>query len=314
MASLNIEEMVGHYRKVRKAVYEEATRPLRGSTSDHQGNQQRFRDKVTSLCNSANLNRYSGSDPTTVSRLWHLLWARIRYSGGIRAEIATRQVNAIREYFDDFEMFVPPSWDIEVQGHKLVRADKDANSFLRREGKYRDCPGDRTDPSKLHKTVLMARHLSDYLRQKLAGSPVLEFVTGGLPTHDVWGIHRHLMEVGYRGELTALHFMMELGFQVIKPDVVICRLYKDWGWLDKIIPSAATKLTHDLLEKKSNSRSVYRPVIDLARQIVGTADQRELKNDIGWVTENPLREFDIFVVKYGQKPEVEFGVTRTLHR
>jgi len=37
-----------------------------------------------------------------------------------------------------------------------------------------------------------------------------------------------------------------------------------------------------------------------------------MKRDIGPVTNNPIREFDVFLVKFGQKLEHEFGIVRTL--
>ena len=58
---------------------------------------------------------------------------------------------------------------------------------------------------------------------------------------------------------------------------------------------------------------MYKPIIEVALEIVSITKQQELKKDIGWVTCNPIREFDIFIVKYGQKPEKEFGVERTLY-
>jgi len=41
-------------------------------------------------------------------------------------------------------------------------------------------------------------------------------------------------------------------------------------------------------------------------------DPRVLEEDIGWVTNNLIREFDIFLVKYGQKPDEKFGIMRKL--
>lgn len=314
MKAIDIDAMADRYRMIRRAVYEQATLPINGSTEAHTQNQRKFRTKVTSLCNAANLQEFRKSDNAAIQALWHLIWARIRYSGGVRSEVATRQVNSIRKSFDNFEMFTDSSWDVIVSGHKLVRAGTHATRFLQREANYRDCPGDRTDASKLNKTVLIARQLSQFLQTHSRNTPVLEFVTGGLPTSDVWGIHERLMSIGYRGDLTSLHFMMETGFQVVKPDVIMTRLFHEWRWLEVAAPKIAHDLTREKLEKKYTSPSIYRPVIDLARRIVGSVSQESLKQDIGWVTDNPLREFDIFIVKYGQQPEEEFGITRTLHK
>lgn len=135
------------------------------------------------------------------------------------------------------------------------------------------------------------------------------------------GIHGHLMKIGYRSNLTALHFLMTIGLQVIKPDIVISKLFLDWGWLHKIIPELPQDVCFDDLRGKGKygsrfqytSEKMYKPAINLARQIVAITKREDLEKDIGWVTGNPIREFDVFTVKYGQKPEKDFGVERTLY-
>ena len=57
---------------------------------------------------------------------------------------------------------------------------------------------------------------------------------------------------------------------------------------------------------------MYRRFIDLAPVVVDHVSREDLKTDIGWGTNNPIREFDLFLVKFGQKPETEFGIVRTL--
>ncbi|MFM8340918.1 MAG: hypothetical protein ACKN9F_01730, partial [Methylomonas sp.] len=122
--------------------------------------------------------------------------------------------------------------------------------------------------------------------------------------------------------LTVLHFMMDIGFQVIKPDIVISRLFLDWGWLHNEITKLPNDLSFDDLQGrgkygqrfKYTREKMYKPAINLARKIVLNTKKEDLKNDIGWVTDNPIREFDIFLVKYGQQPEKEFGIERTLYK
>jgi hypothetical protein len=58
---------------------------------------------------------------------------------------------------------------------------------------------------------------------------------------------------------------------------------------------------------------IYKPVIDLAQRVVAQLDSTELIVDIGWATNNPIREFDIFLVKAGQLPEKEWGIERRLY-
>ena len=53
-----------------------------------------------------------------------------------------------------------------------------------------------------------------------------------------------------------------------------------------------------------------KPIIELAQEIVANVSMEDLENDIGWVTENPIREFDIFMVKFGQEPETGWGLDK----
>jgi hypothetical protein len=307
-----------HYRSIRKAVYEQATLPLNRSTHAHELNKQKFRQKVTALCNDAKLDHYVGNSADTASRIWHLLWTIIRYAG-IKNTIAAKEIRDIEFVFDDYEVFCKSSWDIEANGHVLKRAGSDAQDFLNRTGVF---AGRQTvgNIPKLCKTVTLARRLKTFLFENPAPTPVLDFVTGGNSPSDVWAIHKHFQTIGYTGDLTALHFMMDLGFPVIKPDIVITRLFLEWGWLHKIVPNLPADLVPEDLRGEGKYRSqfvyvkpkMYKPVIDLARAIVGVTSQQQLIADIGWNTKNPLREFDIFTVTYGQVPDIEWGITRTL--
>lgn len=197
----------------------------------------------------------------------------------------------------------------------LIQGGARINDFLNREGIFY---GKQTVGNlvKLNKTVRLARSYTAHVR---SGEP-LDFVTSGLDIDSVWPIHKHLQEIGYTSDLTALHFMMDLGFQVIKPDIVISRLFLTLGWLHDVIPSLPQDLTVDDLVGKGKYKSkyqytkpiVYKPIIDLARKIIRCTTQSDLQDDIGWSTNNPIREFDIFMVKFGQEPEKHWGLTKNL--
>jgi hypothetical protein len=159
------------------------------------------------------------------------------------------------------------------------------------------------------------------MNRKSENTPILNFITNGYSAEDVWGVHGHLMSIGYRSDLTVLHCMMDLGFQVIKPDIVISKLFLEWGWLHKMTPGLPLDISYDDLRGQGKygsryqytSERMYKPSINLARQIIAITKRDDLESDIGWVTDNPIREFDIFTVKYGQKPEKDFGIERTLY-
>jgi hypothetical protein len=311
--------MSEHYRNVRKAVYEQATMPFDGSMHEHELNKEKLRQKITALCNAANLDHYIGNSVDAALKIWRLLWTVNRYAG-IKNTIASKEIEDIAFVFDHFEVFCEQSWEIEANGHCLKRAGADAQHFLQRTGPFTERQTIGNIP-KLCKIVNVARGLKKFLAQKPAATPVLDFITKGNPTSDVWAIHKHLMSIGYTSDLTALHFMMDLGFPVIKPDIVITRLFLEWGWLHKVVPNLPPDVSPEDLRGQGKYRSrfqytkpiMYKPVIELARQIVGVTSQQALIADIGWNVTNPLREFDIFTVTYGQVPDKEWGLTRTLY-
>jgi hypothetical protein len=191
--------------------------------------------------------------------------------------------------------------------------------FLNRTGAF---AGKQTvgNIPKLVKSISIARKLTDHYAENPV-SEAISFVTGGIPTESVWEIHERLISIGYHADLTALHCMMDLGFQVIKPDLVVSRLFLDWGWLHFAIPSLPQDISReDLIGKGRYGNKyhytkplIYKPIINLAKQIASATDKKQLENDIGWVTDNPLRELDIFIVKAGQISEPGFGIACRLY-
>ena len=317
MSKITASDMVEKYRRTRMAVYEEATKPYYGGRQEHEESKIKLKNHIVRLCEDSNLDLYRGSGKQTAMSVWHHFWTKNRYAG-IRAQIAATEILDVQTIFDDYDIFSRPSWDFTSSGHKLISAGKDVNDFLNRQGVFY---GKQTigNLPKLRKIVGVARKLKAYV-DKDKEAPILNFITNGFEETDVWRIHQHLLDIGYTSDLTALHFMMDLGFDVIKPDIVIAKLFLTWGWLHEIIPELPSDLTLDDLQGKGNYGArfkythpkMYKPVINLASDIVSQIDQDALRSDIDWVTNNPLREFDIFTVKYGQQPEKEWGISRTL--
>jgi hypothetical protein len=275
----------------------------------HEGNKKKLKEQIVKLCNDADLVHYSGNNADVAPRIWWHLWRKIRYAG-ITNTTASKEIEDIAFYFDNYENFCDPTWDIEAKGHTLIRTGINAKHFLDRTGPF---AGKQTigNLPKLVKTVKVARQLCQFMASKDASKQVIDFVTEGRPTTEVWPIHEYLMGIGYTADLTALHFMMDLGFPVIKPDIVITRLFLRWGWLHKACPDLPADLSPDDLRGNGKHKSkfkydkprIYKPVIELARQIVVVTDPRDLTDDLGWKTDNLLREFDIFTVLYGQVPD-----------
>ena len=312
-----IEQMRLQYRDVRHLVYTMATKPNVPDTLRHVENQRRVKSKIESICNDANLLHWYIATPEARQGLWRHLWTKNRYTG-IRAQIASTEIADLTPLFNNYEWFSESSWDLQSHGHNVQSTGALAQSFFARTGPFTNLQTIGNAP-KLKKIIEVARNYKRYFDDHPEAT-ALEFVTRGLNPYDIWAVHTQLMSTGYKADLTALHFMMDIGFQVIKPDVVISRLFLDWGWLHYAIPALPCDLSRADLEGKGRygrkylytKAAVYRPIIKLALQIVEGLANEDLEADIGWVSSNPLREFDLFIVKAGQLPEPDFGIERRL--
>jgi len=316
----DLEKKYKQYRNIRKLVWNEATHTT--NSRQHDLNKAALKENICRLCQRSDISAFKVNSVNTKNLVWRHIWTKIRYAG-IKAEIASKEINDISHIFDNYEGFCQPEWDIEIEWNKksrkhvLVHGGDCINNFLSRSGIFY---GKQTVGNlvKLNKTVRLARAYSEHVKER----EPLDFVTGGKAADKVWPVHSHLQEIGYTSDLTALHLMMDLGFQVIKPDIVISRLFLTLGWLQDVIPNLPQDLTRDDLVGKGNYQSkyqytkpiVYKPVIDLTRKIISCGSQEELQGDIGWVTDNPIREFDIFMVKFGQEPEKHWGLTKNLSK
>jgi hypothetical protein len=343
LSEKTIDGMVKKFREIRKRVWSDATRPDPYDQVEHLRVQELLKTRIIQLCAETNFNRYNsaqemneGNDgkgtndesnivctPLPGHDLWHLLWTINRFAG-IRSRIAAKEIADIAQLFDNREWFDSSEWNIEITTKNrkptLVRGGLHVHHFLDRTGPFEGCQT-VGNLHKLKKIVDIARAFNNFIRLRKDSEPITSFVTNGYASNQTQEIHRYLVnEVGYRNDLTALHAMMDMGLGVIKPDIVITRLFLNFGWLHQVIPDLPYDLNIDDLQGRGKYKSrykytharIYWPIIWLANQISDRLDPRVLKEDIGWVTNNLIREFDIFLVKYGQKPDEEFGIMRKL--
>jgi len=304
----NIQEIYNKYRKVRIAVFNEATRPENNHNCQHMGNQVLLRTNVENICAGANLANFNDKADNARLCLWNHLWTKIRYAG-IGANAAGAEINEIANLFDNYNWFSDQGWDTD---------EEIFNHYFKKTGPFEGLTFVR-NRRKLAMTINVARQFRAYFEQHRDANAI-DFVNPNMD-QNVFNIHNHLMNnIGYRADLTALHFMMDVGFPVIKPDLVISRLCLDWGWLHFAVPDLPPNLTREDLMGRGNyggkfkytSPIIYRPIIELAQNISAGITRQDLHNDIGWATENPIREFDIFIVKAGQLPEAHFGIARRI--
>ena len=200
MPHINLNDMVVRYREIRARVYNEATAPAHGNWQEHERNKAIFREKVTEICNASNLDLYRGSGDAAALAIWRHLWRKNRYAG-IRARIATQEIADIAESFDNYRMFASQDWDIKIEGHTLIHGGRQVHEFLERTGRFSNRQTIGNLP-KLAKIVAVARRLDQFVNQ-FPDRPPLEFVTNGATELDVWCIQNHLLNLGYRADLTA---------------------------------------------------------------------------------------------------------------
>ena len=306
-----IEEISKEYRTLRKEVWERATLPEAGSLTTQSQNQAKLRGEIHHICNNADLGLYQVG-PTlnktdAAQKVWDHLWTKIRFAG-IRSTLAGQEIASIAPIFSDYVAFCDEGWDYPGGAR--------TQQYLRKEGEFANLSIVR-NKVKLQKTVSLARKFCEFLTN--ANLEPIHFILGGSETANDWKTARdHLLEIGYRADITALHLMMDLGFQVVKPDIVLSRIFVEKGWLEGRI--GGESLSPDDLVGKGRlktkflytKKSCYEPVVDLAREISHNVNPEQLEADIGWVSANPIRELDIFVVKAGQIPDPAWGLVRTV--
>ncbi|MFL9906782.1 hypothetical protein [Paraburkholderia sp. RL17-337-BIB-A] len=304
---MNLQDKVKLYRCLRKRVYEDAT--AGANAREHKVNQSQLENRVLNICNGASIANYQRNTPAVQSAVWAHMWQKIQYAG-IRTGLASSTIASVGFYFNDWTNFDNPAWDVGESLHK---------NFMERTGVFSNVGRYVANEVKLNKTVKLARKYAMHLQSQAP----LSFVTGNHPAANVWDIHAHLLDIGYTRDITALHLMMDLGFKVIKPDIVVTTLFFKLGWLHQHIPGLPANLTVDDLTGEGNyggmyvyntKQTIYKAVIDIALQIANAASQQDLRNDIDWVSNNPTRELDIFFVKFDQSLETDWGLTRTLSK
>src|SRR5262249_32572706 len=104
---MNEQELVEAARKfevIRTAVLEEATRPLKPDTEQHQATKSLFSDALASVCGRA---IYDPDLPDDI--LWWHFWTKVRYSG-IAASIATAELDVLEPFLGDFRTLGSPDW------------------------------------------------------------------------------------------------------------------------------------------------------------------------------------------------------------
>ncbi len=294
------------FREIRKRVWFEATR-------NKPENQRKLREMVVKLSETADLGYSRTNAPQVLSELWMQIVEKIFYSG-FNASTVNAKLDHLLAQFGDYKGLCSPDWEVciknrQVSGDSGRLALAYAADDVRKE-KIRHA-------YKLRKIVKVGRHFSEYFDEH-AEACALSFVTRQMKSEDVWLLSDNLDRAGLTGRLTQLHLMMDLGFDCIKPDIVISRLVLSLDWFAQFSCGLPSDLSEADLRGKGKyggryhyaNDAVIRPIVDLARAFASKMRQEgeKLKSDIGWVSSNPIREFDIFMVTFGQRPDPKWGI------
>jgi hypothetical protein len=328
------------FEAVRSEVLERATHAA--TIAERVANQQRLEAAVAAVLTEA-IPQDLDHD-----QLWQVLWRRIVYAG-TRASKATREIESMHRLvplFQDLANYVPgryvfdknewhrfverwraryatptqkanwlslskdePDWDPARDFAHGVTTPEVWRILIKDEQTY---PGLKFSSlaSKVEKYVAVAQFLHDQ-RVKHGPQALAHYLKGNAfsPQHlegDAWVRERlTLAEVRDRfevqvGLLTALHTMMDLGLKTIKPDRVMTWLFSQLGWL-KTLPESLPKervvgnyLRPDVVEEMTVRADVFAASLDRA----------------GY--QQAHRLLDIWMVKFGQDPELDWGIAVNL--
>lgn len=328
------------FELVRENVTNEATR---GETPElHQSNRARLVSKIQAIVEGASRPAQDHNG------LWQVIWPRIVYAGTLAAK-ATPEIESMRNLvplFQDLGNYSPDAYIFDVKEWEafskiwkanyltiaarqkwlqLSKLDANWNPAAHfREAKTSpavwklmtkdasEYPGLRFSAKvdKVQKYLSVARFLHDL---RLSGNrKPMDFYTNGyvfsndMVTGQEWLIERDVLELVRSrfsqqiGTLTAMHTMMDLGLKTIKPDRVMTYLFSQLGWL-QTLPNTSSKkivLSHYLDNSVLHEMTVRADV--LAASLSANGFQM------------PHRLLDIWLVKFGQRPEPVYGITRNL--
>jgi|GEM_PF-3354530 len=317
------------FENLRSFIVEEATKPNPYDRKHHEINQNLLIKKIEVLCKESEFN-----SNLTTDGLWKLIYERIFYSG-TRASKATAEIRSVEHYgfFNDFRELENDKWNFDIKEwddfvkywkdkvfnkSKWLSEAKLTNEWIDSKKHFFSISGENSInlmnkegifegvkfsamSSKMAKYIKAARFLIEFEKVNPKDKILYYFIGNNynFEKDKFWDIHKKFSDLV--GDITALHLMMDLGFKTVKPDRVLTYLFSKIGWLE-VFPKNSSK---EYILKNYMKKKVWEDVINKSI-LLG----KELENKYA----NPLRQLDIWIVKYGQEPEQEFGITQNLEK
>lgn len=280
--------------------------------------------------------------------LWQAIWPRITYARTVasKASREIKSMQAVVPLFRDLDHYDPDRYRFDAdEWERFVTAWKKRypktthkNAWLERSKRDPDWSPSTyfkqgmttpdvwqilTKDARVYPALEFSAHpakvakylkVADFLhRHKVAGgtSPMDFFIAGEaisteLQTGETWRSERSALKrihgrlTPYVGPITSLHILMDMGFKTIKPDRVMVYLFSQLGWLQTLPPS----LRKEQVLASYARKSVIEEMSIRADIFADSLHQR------GYT--QPHRRLDIWLVKYGQLADDEFGITQNL--
>jgi hypothetical protein len=188
---------------------------------------------------------------------------------------------------------------------ELCHGDWDPRGGARFQGFMKD-EGCVPNPLSLEATIRAARNLVRVRRTNKSRSLINYYVRDRdwQTPSPMQTVHERLRSHLGLGYVTTLHFMMDLGLPVVKPDRVVNRLAIRLGLIDQYERKGRTyplplAITGDEAYKLGDKPEFNWPLQSIFREIADNAG----------IT---MRTLDRIVVKLGQQPDEDYGYMRTV--
>lgn len=187
---------------------------------------------------------------------YYRILVKIIFYAGFRAAIVNAKIDTIHKHFPDFEIVA----NYGEKEFNNILADKD---MIRNRNKIKAC----IENAELFKAIIQKHGSFQKYIDRFNGKESSE---GFL-------LLKQELENNFAGlgKVTAYHFLMSVGFPVLKPDKVICRIFERLGLIES---------REQILEAVLQGRKFTE------------------------ATGHPIRYIDIVFVAYGQVKSSEFGI------
>ena len=186
-------------------------------------------------------------------QLWEEIIDKIFYSG-FRAVTVKAALDDIHHTFHDYKSLCGPDWEVRLDGQQC---SADSGQLARQYLQVKDASQKKIcHPMKIKKVVAVAKSFAKYFAEH-PQADALSFLMQDEESQDIWLISEKLDAVGFSGQLTQLHLLMDLGFDCLKPDVVISRLVLRMGWLTHFSRKLPANLQEADLNPKKGKEGKY---------------------------------------------------------